>query len=237
VGTLSPEDQHYLAANFVAFFNRDYRKVAELHVESEWVPAGTRVDEFESAIRTVCEPIFNRPLKDISFGQLLVRLFQTARRFNMEVQPQLVLLQKTLLNIEGLGRDLYPDLDLWQTAKPFLEKWMRRQLGLRKWVEDAREQGPDNLRALLAMPQLLHSVLEKMQSNEMRVRWESDQLKELEQTLRRNRRHMYLGGGGAALLVTGGLLLGLGVSPLWLGHAALGGGMALLLAGLVSTFR
>jgi ubiquinone biosynthesis protein len=129
MGTLSPVDQHYLAENFLAFFHRDYRRVAELHVESEWVPAGTRVDEFEAAIRTVCEPIFERPLKDISFGHLLLRLFQTARRFNMEVQPQLVLLQKTLLNIEGLGRQLYPELDLWQTAKPFLERWMSEQVG------------------------------------------------------------------------------------------------------------
>ena len=127
VGTLNPEDQHYLAENFLAFFNRDYRRVAELHVESGWVPAGTRVDEFESAIRTLCEPIFHRPLKDISFGLLLIRLFQTARRFDMEVQPQLVLLQKTLLNIEGLGRQLDPELDLWVSAKPILERWMREQ--------------------------------------------------------------------------------------------------------------
>ncbi|HEV2213570.1 MAG TPA: ubiquinone biosynthesis regulatory protein kinase UbiB, partial [Gammaproteobacteria bacterium] len=128
IGTLSPRDQHYLAENFLAFFNRDYRRVAELHVESGWVPAATREDEFETAIRTVCEPIFNKPLKDISFAQLLLRLFQTARRFNMEVQPQLMLLQKTLFNIEGLGRDLYPELDLWQTAKPFLEGWTRERM-------------------------------------------------------------------------------------------------------------
>jgi len=120
VGTLSPEDQRYLAENFLAFFKRDYHRVAELHVKSGWVPAGTRVDEFESAIRSVCEPIFERPLKEISFGNLLLRLFQTARRFNMAVQPQLVLLQKTLLNIEGLGRQIYPDLDLGKNAKPFL---------------------------------------------------------------------------------------------------------------------
>jgi ubiquinone biosynthesis protein len=122
MGTLTPEDQRYLAENLLAFFNRDYRRVAALHVESGWVPAGTRVDEFEAAIRTVCEPIFNRPLSEISFGHFLVNLFQTARRFNMEVQPQLVLLQKTLLNIEGLGRQLYPELDLWATAKPFMER-------------------------------------------------------------------------------------------------------------------
>lgn len=120
VGSLTPEDQDYLARNLVAFFKRDYRKVAQLHIDSGWVPAETKVNEFEAAIRTVCEPIFEKPLKDISFGQLLVRLFQVARRFNMEVQPQLVLLQKTLLNIEGLGRELYPELDLWTTGQPYL---------------------------------------------------------------------------------------------------------------------
>lgn len=128
VGSLNPEDQDYLARNLLAFFKRDYRRVAQLHIDSGWVPEGTRVNEFEAAIRSVCEPIFERPLKDISFGQLLLRLFQTARRFNMEIQPQLVLLQKTLLNIEGLGRQLYPDLDLWTTAQPYLERWMRERM-------------------------------------------------------------------------------------------------------------
>lgn len=128
IGSLTAEDQDYLARNLLAFFKRDYRRVAQLHIDSGWVPAETKVNDFEAAIRTVCEPIFERPLKDISFGQLLLRLFQTARRFNMEVQPQLVLLQKTLLNIEGLGRQLYPDLDLWSTAQPFLERWMRERI-------------------------------------------------------------------------------------------------------------
>ncbi len=127
IGSLTPEDQDYLARNLLAFFKRDYRKVAQLHIDSGWVPSDTRVNEFEAAIRTVCEPIFERPLKEISFGHLLLHLFQTARRFNMEVQPQLVLLQKTLLNIEGLGRQLYPDLDLWSTAQPYLERWMRER--------------------------------------------------------------------------------------------------------------
>jgi ubiquinone biosynthesis protein len=128
VGSLTPQDQDYLARNLFAFFKRDYRRVAQLHIDSGWVPAETKLNEFEAAIRTVCEPIFEKPLKDISFGQVLMRLFQTARRFNMEVQPQLVLLQKTLLNIEGLGRQLYPDLDLWSTAQPFLERWMRQRM-------------------------------------------------------------------------------------------------------------
>jgi ubiquinone biosynthesis protein len=143
VGSLNAEDQDYLARNLLAFFKRDYRRVAQLHIDSGWIPAGTRVNEFEAAIRSVCEPIFERPLKDISFGQLLLRLFQTARRFNMEVQPQLVLLQKTLLNIEGLGRQLYPDLDLWSTAQPYLERWMRERMlpqhQLRYWQQQLEQ--------------------------------------------------------------------------------------------------
>ena len=137
MGTLDERDQHYLAENFLAFFRRDYRRVASLHVDSSWVPAGTRVDELEAAVRAVCEPIFNKPLKDISFGLVLLRLFQTARQFNMEVQPQLVLLQKTLLAIEGLGRQLYPELDLWKTAKPVLEQWMRERHDPRNAFEAA----------------------------------------------------------------------------------------------------
>jgi ubiquinone biosynthesis protein len=142
MGSLGPDDQHYLAANFLAFFKRDYNKVAQLHIESGWIPANTRIDAFESAIRTVCEPIFEKPLKDISFAQTLVRLFQTARRFNMEVQPQLLLLQKTMLSVEGLGRQLYPDLDLWNTAKPFLEKWMKQQVGFRAFFKGVKDRAP-----------------------------------------------------------------------------------------------
>ncbi|VAW53613.1 Ubiquinone biosynthesis regulatory protein kinase UbiB, partial [hydrothermal vent metagenome] len=162
VGTLSPEDQRYLAENFLAFFKRDYNRVAQLHVDSGWVPVGTRVDEFESAIRSVCEPIFERPLKDISFGQLLLRLFQTARRFNMEVQPQLVLLQKTLLNIEGLGRQIYPDLDLWQTAKPFLEKWMHEQVGGKALLKGFKKNLPYIVEKLPDMPELIFEAIKKI---------------------------------------------------------------------------
>ena len=140
VGSLTPEDQDYLARNLFAFFKRDYRRVAQLHIDSGWVPAQTKLNEFEAAIRTVCEPIFEKPLKDISFGQVLMRLFQTARRFNMEVQPQLVLLQKTLLNIEGLGRQLYPDLDLWTTAQPFLERWMRERVSPKTLLQNLHGQ-------------------------------------------------------------------------------------------------
>ncbi len=175
IGTLSQSDKRYLAENFLAFFKRDYYKVAKLHVESGWVPAGTRIDEFESAIRSVCEPIFERPLKEISFGQLLLRLFQTARRFNMEVQPQLVLLQKTLLNIEGLGRQLYPDLDLWATAKPFLEDWMEKQVGARAMLNALKEDLPYLLEKLPDMPNLLHDALKRQAEGEDMA----EQLKEI----------------------------------------------------------
>ncbi|MDO8953880.1 MAG: ubiquinone biosynthesis regulatory protein kinase UbiB [Gammaproteobacteria bacterium] len=159
MGTLSKEDQHYLAANFLAFFKRDYRRVAELHIASGWVPPNTRVDVLESAIRTVCEPIFEKPLKDISFGQTLLRLFQIARRFDMEVQPQLLLLQKTLLNIEGMGRELYPELDLWATARPFLEKWMREQIGLKGLWRRLKSQLPLISERLPEVPELLYELL------------------------------------------------------------------------------
>ncbi|OJA00003.1 ubiquinone biosynthesis regulatory protein kinase UbiB [Rickettsiella grylli] len=159
MGSLSSEDQRYLAENLVAFFNRDYRRVAQLHVESGWVAKNTRINEFEAAIRTVCEPIFGKPLKEISFGQLLLRLFQTARQFNMEVQPQLVLLQKTLFNIEGLGRQLYPELDLWSTAKPFLEHWLRRQVGPTIFFKKIREYAPLWLEKLPEFPNLIYQVM------------------------------------------------------------------------------
>ena len=159
VGTLNREDKRYLAENFVAFFNRDYRKVAELHVDSGWVPSTTSVDEFEFAIRTVCEPIFNKPLAEISFGQVLVNLFNTARRFNMEVQPQLVLLQKTLLYIEGLGRQLYPQLDLWQTAKPFLENWVQEQMGVKAVFTKIKDNLPFWNEKLPEMPDLVYDYL------------------------------------------------------------------------------
>ena len=159
VGTLAPDDQSYLARNLLAFFRRDYRQVAELHIQSGWVPPDTRVNEFEAAIRTVCEPIFEKPLKDISFGHFLLGLFQTARRFNMEVQPQLVLLQKTLLNVEGLGRQLYPELDLWTTAQPFLENWMRRRIGPAGLLKSLQSHLPDWIEQSPEMPQLVHDAL------------------------------------------------------------------------------
>ncbi len=159
MGTLTETDKEYLAQNFTAFFRRDYKRVAELHIESGWVPATTRVDELESAIRSVCEPYFDRPLKEISLGMLLMRLFQTSRRFSVVIQPQLVLLQKTLLNVEGLGRQLDPDLDLWSTAKPFLEKWMVNQIGPKKLLDELRNEGVRYAKLLPALPRLLTDFL------------------------------------------------------------------------------
>jgi ubiquinone biosynthesis protein len=159
MGTLTEVDKNYLAQNFLAFFNRDYRRVAQAHLDAGWVPALTRLDEFEAAIRAVCEPIFSRPLKEIYFGRLLLRLFQTSRRFNVEIQPQLVLLQKTLLNIEGLGRDLDPELDLWSTAKPYLERWMGEQIGWRALWRAIRHEAPYWAATLPQLPRLVHRAL------------------------------------------------------------------------------
>ena len=159
VGTLTESDKEYLAQNFVSFFRRDYKRVAELHIESGWVPPETRVNDLESAIRTVCEPYFDRPLKEISLGMVLMRLFQTSRRFQVEIQPQLVLLQKTLLNIEGLGRQLDPDLDLWSTAKPFLETWMLNQMGPQRLINDLKAEAPHYAKLLPELPRLLHNYL------------------------------------------------------------------------------
>jgi ubiquinone biosynthesis protein len=167
MGTLTDRDRNYLAQNFLAFFRRDYKRVALAHIESGWAPADTREDEFEAAIRAVCEPAFDRPLKEISFGRVLLRLFQTSRRFNVEIQPQLVMLQKTLLNIEGLGRELNPDLDLWQTAKPYLEKWMSEQLGWRGLVKNLKAEAPQWAALVPQLPRLLHGHLNPSRDGEI----------------------------------------------------------------------
>ena len=161
IGTLTESDKDYLAQNFIAFFRRDYKRVAELHIESGWVPPDTRLEALESAVRAVCEPHFDRPLKDISLGQVLLRLFQTSRRFNVEIQPQLVLLQKTLLNVEGLGRQLDPDLDLWSTAQPFLERWMNQQIGWRGFIDKIKAEAPRYAHLLPELPRLVHNALSK----------------------------------------------------------------------------
>jgi ubiquinone biosynthesis protein len=170
IGTLTEFDKDYLAQNFNAFFRRDYKRVAQLHIESGWVPPDTRVDELESAIRAVCEPYFDRPLKELSLGMVLMRLFQTSRRFQVEIQPQLVLLQKTLLNIEGLGRQLDPDLDLWSTAKPFLERWMLEQVGPQRLLDELRDQAPRYAKLLPELPRLLHDYLQQRHDGNRRDR-------------------------------------------------------------------
>ncbi len=236
VGTLTGEDQRYLAENLLAFFNRDYRRVAELHVESEWVPKETRVDEFESAIRAVCEPIFNRPLRDISFGHFLLHLFQTARRFNMEIQPQLVLLQKTLLNIEGLGRQLYPELDLWTTAKPFLERWMEGQVGPRALMRKLQKHFPRWTEEAGDVPLLAHKALRDAVEGRLQLQWRSEDLVHLRRDLVAGQRRIIATISGGSLLISSALLFGLGSNALlstatlaWAaGALALGGGVLLV---------
>ncbi|RLK51691.1 2-octaprenylphenol hydroxylase [Alkalispirillum mobile] len=235
MGTLNPTDHRYLAENFLAFFNRDYRRVAELHVESGWVPPETRVDEFEAAIRTVCEPIFERPLHEISFGALLLRLFQTGQRFNMEVQPQLVLLQKTLLNIEGLGRDLYPELDLWKTAKPHLQRWMDEQVGPRSILRKFRRQLPRLGEELPELPMRVVKTLNEVEALRTQVEVQNEQLHRLRREVRHSSARSFATVTGAALVVSAFLLLGLdGYAPAMLGDApfmtwVLGGAGGLLL--------
>jgi ubiquinone biosynthesis protein len=238
MGTLTTEDQRYLAENLLAFFHRDYRRVAELHVESGWVPRSTRVEEFEAAIRTVSEPIWEKPFSEISFGHFLLRLFQTARRFDMEVQPQLVLLQKTLLNIEGLGRMLYPELDLWTTAKPFMERWMAEQVGPRAFARRVKEGLPQLSEELPEVPHLAYRALRKAVDGELRIRWKSKELETLREQLREGQRRTRQSITGGSLLL-GGMLLNLAGTPLLplvsnpLLALGLGGvGLALLLRGL-----
>jgi len=233
MGTLSERDQHYLAENFLAFFNRDYRAVAEAHVRAGWVGPETRLEEFESAIRAVCEPIFSKPLKDISFGRLLLRLFQTARQFNMEVQPQLVLLQKTLFNIEGLGRQLYPDLDLWETAKPYLESWTRRQFGPHALFRTFQREFPRWWRMMPEAPAVAFDFLRKAGNGELRLHWQSAEVERLRAELRGHHRRLLLAVCGSGLLVSAALLLALGAGSHlpWSEMLALGlggGGLALI---------
>ena len=231
VGTLDPRDQHYLAENFLAVFDRDYRRVAQLHLESGWVPPGTRVDEMESAVRTVCEPIFDRPLKDISFGRILLRLFEISRRFNMQIQPQLILLQKTLLNVEGLGRDLYPELDIWSTASPILREWMRERSSVRALLQNARAHLPELLEAARSLPALLNTLVERAH-RPSRAPAPALDLRELEARRREADRRRDAVTLGAALLLAGLVWLAVARNPAWLGWALLVAGLAPSLYGL-----
>ena len=231
VGTLEPKDQRYLAENLHAFFNRDYKRVAEAHIESGWVPAETKASEFEAAIRTVCEPIFQLPIKEISYGKLLLRLFQTARRFNMEVQPQLVLLQKTLLNIEGMGRELYPDLDLWVTAKPFLQRWMDEQAGVRSLFKGAKENLPKFMEQLPHMPVMVNEVIKSIHETQLNAKQsDAQQLERLRQEIKTSNRKTTLTLAGATLLIAGILVSSpqmalVSLSPVSVGLSAIGLGL------------
>jgi len=210
VGSLSDVDKNYLAQNFLAFFNRDYRRVAELHIESGWVPKETRVEELEGSVRSVCEPYFDRPLKDISLGIVLMRLFQVSRRFNVEIQPQLTLLQKTLLNVEGLGRQLDPDMDLWKTAKPVLERWMDQQIGLRGFIERNKNEAPQWSKLVPTIPRLLVKLLEKHQEKQNDVTQELMHKLIVEQ--KQTRRLIW-----GSILFFGGLFTGTLFTLTWLG--------------------
>ena len=216
---MQPRDQHYLAENFLAFFDRDYARVAALHVESGWVPAGTRVDELESAVRTVCEPIFNKPLKEISFAQVLLRLFETARRFDMHIQPQLILLQKTLLNIEGLGRELYPELDLWKTARPILRSWMRERMSPRAVLRRVRTQLPDTIEALKQVPQLFQVAVREAAEGRFRLNVENSGGLALREELRRSQARRDAAIVAGVLWISGLLWLALSARYPWFGWA------------------
>ncbi len=226
VGTLSPSDQHYLAGNFLAFFDRDYYKIAKLHLDSGWVPPDTRIDELETAVRTVCEPIFNKPLAEISFAQLLIRLFRIAQRFNMEIQPQLLLLHKTLLNIEGLGRELYPELDLWKTAHPVLRQWMDEQVGPRAVLDDLRENLPQLRDALRELPAVIKHLADQAAEGKLQVKAHAPDLKLLREQLERQQRQRFLLAVGLTAAISGTLILTVDTIP--------GLGWVLIVAGMIS---
>lgn len=230
VGTLSAVDQQYIAGNFLAFFDRDYHKIAKLHLDSGWVPPSTRIDELETAVRTVCEPIFNKPLAEISFGQVLIRLFRVAQRFNVEIQPQLILLQKTLLNIEGLGRELYPELDLWKTGHPVLRQWMDEQIGPRAMIDDIRENLPQLREALRELPAIIKHLADQAAEGNLHARTQVPELEALREQIRRQQRQHFLLAAGATSAISGTLLLTLETMP-WLGWALFVAGIVSLIGG------
>ncbi len=230
VGTLSPSDQKYLAGNFLAFFDRDYHRIAKLHLESGWVPPGTRIDELESAVRSVCEPIFNKPLSEISFAQVMIRLFETARRFDMEIQPQLILLQKTLFNIEGLGRELYPQLDLWKTAHPILRQWMSEQLGPRAALRQLRDDLPQIRESLRELPGVINFLSEQIANGELKLQTRLPELDEIREQLKAQQRQRFVLTIGGSALVSGTLVLTLG-SSVFVGWSLVVAGALISLAG------
>jgi ubiquinone biosynthesis protein len=229
VGTLEDRDRRYLAENFIAFFDYDYQRVAQLHVDSGWVPKGTRVDELEAAVRTVCEPIMNKPLKEISFGQVMMRLLQVARQFDMEIQPQLILLQKTLLQIEGLGRELYPELDLWETGRPVLKRWMAEQTGPEATAKRLARDLPDIRYTLEHLPAVARKLVDQIIANNGELPLPD------RQSMRDREMRQFRVIAGAALLVAGALLIGLDVEPDWLGWLASSAGLLSLYIGRPET--
>ena len=237
VGTLQARDQHYLAENFMAFFDRDYARVATLHVESGWVPKGTRIDELESAVRTVCEPIFNKPLKEISFAQVLLRLFEAARRFDMQVQPQLILLQKTLLNIEGLGRQLYPELDLWKTAQPFLRQWMRERMSPRAMLKRARTQLPDTIEALKQLPQLFQTAVREASEGRSRVQVDYPYIAQLRREMLHSSQRRDIAIAAGFLWLSGLMCVALLARFRWFGWVQIGAAVVLFIWYRASKWR
>ena len=230
VGTLAPRDQHYLAENFLAFFEHDYRRIAQLHIDSGWIPAHVRVDELESAVRTVCEPIANKPLREISFGQVLISLFEAAQRFDAQMQPQLMLIQKTLLQIEGVGRQLYPDLDLWKTAQPLLRQWMAERWSLRALARDVRKQLPDMLQALHQLPPLVENAIQRAADGRLSVPVDTKEIERLQQTIREDGRRRDVTLVTAIGALSGIVLLATGAGPQWLGYTLLGASVVALFA-------
>jgi ubiquinone biosynthesis protein len=236
VGTLSPTDQKYLAGNFLAFFDRDYHRIAKLHIDSGWVPPGTRIDELESSIRSVCEPIFNKPLSEISFAKVMLRLFETARRFDMEIQPQLILLQKTLFNIEGLGRELYPQLDLWKTAHPILRQWMSEQMGPRAALNQFREDLPQIRDAARKLPEIVSHLAKQITADNLHFDIKALELDEIRSQLVAQEKQRFALILGASAFVSGTLILTLTMSVI-VGWGLFAAGAILFYAGRPKTDR
>jgi len=232
VSSLEPRDQYYLAANFLAFFDRDWRRIAELHLESGWIPPKARLSELTGAVRTVCEPIFNKPLGEISFGIVLLRLFELARRFGMRVQPQLILLQKTLLNVEGLGRDLYPELDLFKTARPILRQWMNERIGPEAFTQGLKEHWPDLAESLKMLPVVLQRSVRRAYEDDFSLRTESPSVDRLRAELRAGARRRNSTIAGAAFFLGGVAWLALATQPGWLGWLLAAGGASWMLSRL-----
>jgi ubiquinone biosynthesis protein len=230
VGTLAPRDQHYLAENFLAFFEHDYHRIARLHIDSGWIPSHVRVDELESAVRTVCEPIANKPLREISFGQVLISLFEAAQRFDAQMQPQLMLIQKTLLQIEGVGRQLYPDLDLWKTAQPLLRQWVAERWSLRALARDARKQLPDMLQALRQLPPIVENAIQRASDGRFSVPVDNKEIVRLQQTIREDGRRRDVTLVTAIGALGGILLIAADADPEWLGYSLLAASVVGLLS-------